>query len=1042
MIDRQRVMDETRQGLDILLDLYPQAKDCVGTKKQFKMRLDEKTASATIRQNRAGLWVVHDFGGDDEDLNAIDAWMRLRGWDRSRFGPAVQAIAQEYGIRDELSRDVNFARVVERAATDDEKEGQWYYEIREFTDRELKILGPGVTREVCGRLHWYALEWLGKVKDRRIKEFHSNEAFPIFMRECFIEGGRPAGEAAGTTAGGRPAGEAAGTTAAAGTAAGEAAGTAAAADRFYKVYRPFEPEKRWRFMYFPEGAKPQNYINGLHELKKEHERLNAKARQEAGEEEVGGTRPLSELKKTVQRGVQRYYRVVLCSGERDALCVAARGDCPVWLNSETARLDRQDYQQIIRYGGELTNIPDLDATGIARGAAQALKFMEMKTVWLPESLKDLRDNRGRPSKDFRDWCQYFPTMDDYYDLMDGAVEAKFWKTRVTKDGERRHKIDALCLHQFLRLQGFAVLRDDIDPDPQLIRVKHNIVYQKRPRDVRDFVRLWSLGAKDPDVPTETLRQDVMLYIEHAVRNLILTDVSFTPAYLAALPTYAPDFTHHTARTQDFCFRNGLVHCHGEGYELHLYKDQALTTCVRSQEVIPHDFRKLEPMFRVEWVKGETMDDGVTPRFRLEVTDARSSHLMGYLINTSRLHWRQEVEGQFPDSVDAQRAYMELHPFEIAGSGLTPQQLDDQAQSLLNKLFTIGYLLHAYKSPSRTWAAFLMDNRVSETGEANGRSGKSFFSEALKQLLHIEVAGIDGRNTDIKKDTHATSKITRATRLVHVEDLGQFSDVSDYYNLITGDMSVNPKGLTPFTIPFAESPKFLFSTNYVPASFDASSDARMLYVTFSDWYHHRTQENPFHYQEERTIYDDFQKNLFDADYRDEEWNADLNLLMQCEQFYLSICTRSVKIQPPMANIIQRKLKAEMGAAFERWASLYFSADGPNVNKQLVRKTVYETYMRDNPGERDKINRFTIRLKAFAQWAPWIHCLNPADLLDTQGRNKQTYRDPQTGEVVQQEMIHLRTKAEEARRQENDRRWNDAHPGALPPSSDKWVDGQIF
>ena len=149
MIDRQRVMDETRQGLDILLDLFPQAKDCVGNKnKQFKMRLSEKTPSATIRQNRAGLWVVHDFGGDDEDLNAIDAWMRVHGWDRSRFGAAVLAIAQEFDIRDELSPDKNFARVVEREATEDEKEGQWYYEIREFTDRELAR--PGVAGQSEG----------------------------------------------------------------------------------------------------------------------------------------------------------------------------------------------------------------------------------------------------------------------------------------------------------------------------------------------------------------------------------------------------------------------------------------------------------------------------------------------------------------------------------------------------------------------------------------------------------------------------------------------------------------------------------------------------------------------------------------------------------------------------------------------------------------------------------------------------------------------------------------------------------------------------
>ena len=1016
MIDKQRVMDETRQGLDILLDLYPQARDCVGTKKQFKMRLSEKTASATIRQNKGGAWVVHDFGGDDEDLNGIDAWMRVRGWDRSRFGAAVLAIAQEFGIRDELSPDKNFARVVERAAGDDEQEGRWYYEIREFTDRELKILGPGVTRDTCASLHWHALEWLGKVKDRRIKEFHSNENFPIFLRECFVE---KRGVSADVSADGAADG-AATMSQHSGTGEGAADGRQGA-DRFYKVYRPFEPDKRWRFMYFPEGAKPQNYINGLYELKKEWQRLNEKKNKESGNEEVGGSTAICNIEKTMDRGVQRYYRVVLCSGERDALCVKARGDCPVWLNSETARLDQQDYKAIIALGGELTNIPDLDATGIARGSAQALKYMSMKTCWLPETLRDMKDNRGRPSKDFRDWCQYFPTKEDYYDLMDRAVEAKFWQTKVTKDGDRRHRIDATCLHQFLRLHGFAVLHDDSDPEPQLVRVKDNVVFRKRPRDVRDFVRLWSMGAKDPDAPSESLRQDTLIRMEHGVRNLILTDVAFTPAYLSALPTVSPDFTSYTARTQDFYFRNGLVHCHGDGYDLHLYRDRSLDTCVWSDQIIPHDFRKLPPMFKVEWVAGETLIDG-TPKFRLEVLDSRSSHLMGYLINTSRIYWRQEVEDRYPGSVDAQRAYLEMHPFEIAGESLTDTQREEQAQSLLNKIFTIGYLLHAYKSPSRTWAAFLMDNRIAEGNEANGRSGKSFFSEALKQLLHIEVAGIDGRNTDIKKDTHATSKISRQTRLVHVEDLSQYIDVSDYYNLITGDMSVNPKGLAPFTIPFSESPKFLFSTNYVPATFDASSDARMLYVTFSDWYHHRTQDNPFHYQEERTIFDDFQKNLFDSFYSEEEWNADLNLLMQCEQLYLSICARTWKVQPPMQNIILRKLKTEMGPQFEEWATVYFAPDGPNVNRQLVRKKVFEDYLKDCPGTKDVMRRFTVRLKAFARWASWIFELNPKDVLNTQGRNIQTTRDPVSQEIVQQEMIHLRTVKEEERLRDIDKIWD--------------------
>ena len=531
--------------------------------------------------------------------------------------------------------------------------------------------------------------------------------------------------------------------------------------------------------------------------------------------------------------------------------------------------------------------------------------------------------------------------------------------------------------------------------------------------MRQFVQSWALGEKDPDCPAETLRQDALIRLEHGVRNLILTDVAFTPAYLSALATVDPDFTSYTARTQDFYFQNGLVHCHETDYDLHLYRDHSLETCVWSQTVIPHDFRKLPPMFMVEWIQGEMMSDGQTPKFNLKVTDPKSSHLFGYLINTSRLYWRQEIEEQFPNSPDAQRAYMELHPFEIAGECLTEQQREEQAQCLVNKIFTLGYLLHAYKSPSRTWAAFLMDNRIAETNEANGRSGKSFFTEALKQLLHLDITTLDGKVLDLQKDTHALSDVTRYTRMVRVEDINQYTSVKDFYNLISGDMRVNPKGLTPYTIPFSESPKFLFSTNYVPGDFDASSDARMLYVTFSDYYHQRTAENPFGYQESRTIYDDFQKNLFDSFYTEEEWNADLNLLMQCEQFYLSIASKPVKILPPMQNIIQRKLKTEMGTQFEEWATTYFAPDGPNVNKQLIRKSVYETYLKDCPGTKDAMKRFSIRLKAFAKWAPWIYALNPQDLLNTQGRNIANIFDPAVNDKVQMEMIHMRTMDEEAR-----------------------------
>ena len=50
------------------------------------------------------------------------------------------------------------------------------------------------------------------------------------------------------------------------------------------------------------------------------------------------------------------------------------------------------------------------------------------------------------------------------------------------------------------------------------------------------------------------------------------------------------------------------------------------------------------------------------------------------------------------------------------------------------------------------------------------------------------------------------------------------------------------------------------------------------------------------------------------------------------------------------------------------------------------------------------------------------LNPKDVLNTQGRNIQTTRDPVSQEIVQQEMIHLRTVKEEERLRDIDKIWD--------------------
>lgn len=57
MIKAEDILNATHGGLDIILDCYPQAKDCVNAKKHFSIR-DERTPSASpfdsmIRKNMA-----------------------------------------------------------------------------------------------------------------------------------------------------------------------------------------------------------------------------------------------------------------------------------------------------------------------------------------------------------------------------------------------------------------------------------------------------------------------------------------------------------------------------------------------------------------------------------------------------------------------------------------------------------------------------------------------------------------------------------------------------------------------------------------------------------------------------------------------------------------------------------------------------------------------------------------------------------------------------------------------------------------------------
>ena len=55
-------------------------------------------------------------------------------------------------------------------------------------------------------------------------------------------------------------------------------------------------------------------------------------------------------------------------------------------------------------------LPDIDSTGIRASLRLGMKFLDIRFIWLPDSLATFKDNRGKPRKDLRDYVELYPSI--------------------------------------------------------------------------------------------------------------------------------------------------------------------------------------------------------------------------------------------------------------------------------------------------------------------------------------------------------------------------------------------------------------------------------------------------------------------------------------------------------------------------------------------------------------------------------------------------------------------------------------------------------
>ncbi|MDE5749539.1 MAG: toprim domain-containing protein [Duncaniella sp.] len=962
MITKDQIYDATDDGMEILELHIKGAREAYRHKKHVKLR-EEATASASIKLHTPSsghrYYGITDFGGDGKMKSPIQLHMELA---RLTFAEAMLDLGQIFGVHDSLDRSVNRPDIRQEPAPSGMADGHEFYEfLDDFTDDMCRVMGPNVTRDTLRSLNWHPVKFFASVRDSKITYRFSNDRFPIFMRECFYKDKQ------------------------------------GAIKSFFKIYEPMNPDKQYRFRYTPRGGKQPDYVNGLWELRKQA----AKRREQAEAEWFAD--PKNEGKPCPSHKI-KIPEVIICSGERDSLCARSHGYAPVWLNSETARLTRDDYSELKKYATTIYNCPDIDKTGIRKGTELALEYPDIHTIWLPESLLGrYRDNRGKTRKDLRDWMELRPSRSDFEKLLRKSLPACFWgqEMSVSKDGERvtkKYTLDFICLKNFLHLSGFGVLKDDFTKTSRFIRVTDNIVEEVRPREIRAFVEDWAEEEA----------------LDRRLRNLISTTDLLSPMRLESLREIDPDFSNCTHNTQIFHFPRFAVEVTPEG----LFKRDASNgsgACVWRHKVIDHDIRILPPMFEITHPENPTRSED----FDIRVTD-NTSNFFRYLINSSRLYWRKELETNLEGLSPAEaEAYRSAHRFDIAGEGLDPEEVQKQKQCLINKIFVIGYMMHRFKSPSRAWAPFVMDNAIGENGQCNGGSGKSFLFKALSHLCAY--VPLPGRNNKLFDNQFWADRISKHTDICLFDDIYESFPVDQLYDTISGDMTVNEKNTTSRTLAYEEAPKFAFTTNYVPREFNPSTVRRCIYVVVSDYYHEATKEND--YRESRKVFDDFHKDLFDARYTEEEWCADINFVMQCVRFYLSVIRFNIKIEPVMDNIMFRKNLRAVSAGFLDWASQYFAPDGEHIDHMVVRTEAYEDYKMFSGLKNTSMQSFSSALQAFCITCDYISELDPDDLCNSRDHLRGTARIMQRrtlpdGTRRQYQMIYVRS-VKEAERIEAER-----------------------
>lgn len=214
---------------------------------------------------------------------------------------------------------------------------------------------------------------------------------------------------------------------------------------------------------------------------------------------------------------------------------------------------------------------------------------------------------------------------------------------------------------------------------------------------------------------------------------------------------------------------------------------------------------------------------------------------------------------------------------------------------------IGYLLHKYKDPAKPYCIILAEEN--DRDDQGGGTGKGIFVTAIAKLVNTE--RVDGKNFKLDKN-FAFQRVGLDTRLIAIEDTRKNVDIEGFYSVITEGITVEKKNKDELFIPYRDSPKVLFTTNFSIMKMAAHFKRRMKIFEFAAFF-----------GAEKTPGDHFGHNLFD-DWDAHQWNSFYNLMFEfCKGYLMAGILETVSSIKTRRKHIRIKYGEEFLDWFDEW-----------------------------------------------------------------------------------------------------------------------------